>query len=169
MATIDEILSGLIDFTYHPYKALYGDLRKIYKAEALRIALSRAHKRGWLEKKIDNEEVFLKLTELGDKVLKKRRPIRKLLPWQIEEGAAKYCVIVFDIPEGNRVVRNLLRAKLREAGFIGWQKSVWVGQQVDLASLRNFLKEIDLEDYVMAFEVNDIGNSKLETLLRPRR
>jgi len=164
MATIDEILARLIDFTYHPYKSLYGDLRKIYKAEALRMALARAEKRGWLEKKLDNEEIHLKLTQLGGDILKKRRPIRKLLPWQ-SEGEGKICVVVFDIPEKNRAVRDLFRSKLKEAGMVGWQRSVWVGKNVDIEGLRDFLKEIDLEKHVLVFETESVGNDQLEKLL----
>ena len=168
MAIVDEILSNLIDFTYHPYKALYGDLKKIYRAESLRIALARAVGKGWVQKRIDKEGVFVQLTALGKERLQKSRSIRKLLPWQIEDESAKICVVVFDIPEKDRVLRNLLRAKLREAGFVGWQKSVWIGKKIDLEALREFLAEAGLADYVLAFETADTGNSKLEKALHSR-
>lgn len=169
MAIIDEILVNLIDFTYHPYKALYGDLRKVYKAEAARIALARAEGKGWVQKRIDNEQVFIKLTNLGKARLTKREAIKKLMPWQREEGDSSLCVVVFDIPERNRTIRDVLRAKLREAGFVGWQKSVWVGKNIDVNSLRALLKAADLDDYVLAFETTGLGSPKLEGVLKKLR
>ncbi|MDP2671119.1 MAG: hypothetical protein Q8P13_01525 [bacterium] len=161
MAIIDDILVQLIDFTYHPYKMMYGDLRKTYKAESVRIALSRAQKKGWLERSWNDDGTYLKLTDLGKERMLKYKPVSKLLPWQMEEGEVSYCVVVFDIPEKSRSTRDLLRRKLKEAGFVGWQKSVWVGKNINLEKLREFLKEVGLENHVLAIETSDLGDEAL--------
>ena len=57
------------------------------------------------------------LLRAGDKKIKLRKPKR----WD-----KKWRVVIFDVPEHRRVVRNKIRVALENIGFLKLQHSVWV-------------------------------------------
>jgi len=76
-----------------------------------------------LEEKGGNK--FVRLTTKGEKRLrsfqKKEGAFKKPKRWD-----GKWRVVVFDIKEKRRVIRNKLRAELEATGFVRLQNSVWV-------------------------------------------
>jgi CRISPR-associated endonuclease Cas2 len=56
------------------------------------------------------------LTEDGEGLLTRVRPTR--------DGVWK--IVIFDIPEKKREIRNTLRSKLKTLGFKKWQESIWI-------------------------------------------
>lgn len=156
------------DLIYHPYKLLYGDLKKYYRSDSLNHSLKKAEKRGWVKKQIINEALYIALTDLGKENL---IHLNKSAGLQLRRGSSegwdgKYRLVIFDIPERNRVVRDTLRRKLKEFGFVGWQKSVWVTRQDVTKNLRKFLEENNLDDYILVIETGELGNKKLEELAK---
>lgn len=177
MSLVKEILESLsVPFTegqltisgviYHPHKILHGDLKKLYRQNTVYQTLRRAEKDGFVKKKIIDEQIYIALTKFGREKLEQ---IRSKPNFDVEtknkEWDGRYRLVFFDIPEKNRVIRDLLRSKLRELGFIGWQKSVWVGREDVLSELREFFEKIGLQDYVLVIETQDLGNNKLEYFL----
>jgi phenylacetic acid degradation operon negative regulatory protein len=150
---------------YRPYKLLYGDL-KLAKQNSVYRALGRAEKRGYVKKRIVDEKTYIALTKLGRDKLKKIKD-KPDFDTKVEdkEWDGKYRLVFFDIPEKNRAVRDLLRSKLKELGFVGWQKSVWVGREDVTAKLRGFFEEAGLRDYALVIETEDLGSKKLEYFL----
>lgn len=61
-------------------------------------------------------------------------------------------VVIFDIPEQKRVLRNLFRRNLKKWGFQPLQKSVWVSKQAVFEKLNNYIKELGLTEYIKVFE-----------------
>jgi CRISPR-associated endonuclease Cas2 len=151
------------DFVYHPYKFLYGDLKKLYRADSLTHSLSRAERKGWIKKLINEEKAYVALTTLGREELVKLKEDRGLkLTSGKKRWDGRYRLVIFDIPEKSRIVRDTLRRRLKEFGFVGWQKSVWVTKENVTRALRSFVKENALEDYILVIETTDLGNKKLE-------
>ena len=154
------------EIVYHPYKLLYGDLNKIYKENTIYKGIKRAEQGGYLTRKKINEKTYLALTQLGEGKLKK---LKNKLKFDIQAGSkewdGKYRLVCFDIPEKDRTARDLLRNKLKEFGFIGWQKSVMVSRQDVTKELREFFEKAELKDYVLVIETEDLGDHKLEYLL----
>ena len=157
--TIGEII-------YHPYKMIYGDLNKIYRQNTIYKGVKRAEQDGYLTRKKIKENTYLALTQLGEGKLKK---LKNKLDFDIQadnkEWDGKYRLVFFDIPEKDRSARDLLRNKLKEFGFLGWQKSVMVSRQDVTKELREFFEKAGLKDYVLVIETEDLGNRKLEYLL----
>ena len=154
------------DIVYHPYKILYGDLKKLYKGGTVQRSLKRAEKSGLLQKRKIDEKTYLTLTELGEKkLIQLRKELKISIEAKDEEWDGKYRIVLFDIPENNRAVRDLLRAKLKELEFIGWQKSVWISKKRVTKELRDFFKEAGLGDYTLVIETQDLGDNKLEYLM----
>jgi len=65
----------------------------------------------------------------------------------------RFCLVVFDIPENKRRLRELLRAFLDECGFIPLQKSVWISQFNATKELSEFFEFLGLEEYIRVFTV----------------
>ena len=181
MSVLKSILEGLSvpfnegnlsagEVVFHPYKLLYGDLKKIYKQDALSQAIRRAENSGFLKKSRIKGEVYTSLTELGTQKLEKLRgKLRLNIKTKEKEWDGKYRLVLFDIPEENRAIRDLLRNKLKELGFIGWQKSVFFSKEDVTNELRKFFEETDLGDFALVIETKDLGNKKLEYLLNKDR
>lgn len=137
------------DFTNHHYRYHYGipELKKASLAQALK----RLRENGFIEL-ISDHEIAFRLTEKG-----KDKALIASLKFSNEQWDGKWRLVVFDIPEKRRPARDLLRQKLKEWEFTNLQKSVWGSKKNCLKPLRNFIKQVGIEDWVMVFESDDIG------------
>lgn len=86
----------------------------------------------------------LKLTSLGKDFLGLR-----------EEWDGKFRVVIWDIPENKRRLRDLLRRKLKEWKFVSLQKSVWVSKRNVTEKLRQLVKELEMTEWVIVIESDD--------------
>jgi len=98
-------------------------------------------KRGLIETKREGFDVKIALTKEGRKLAGKYQ-IDDLEIERPKKWDKKYRLVVFDIPNATRLVRDVVRRKLKEWGFYPLQKSVWIypfecQEEVDL--LREFL------------------------------
>lgn len=97
------------------YNTKYYVKKKIFKLE----------EQGLIEFKEQKEGIFVRLTDKGKRKLLKYRlgdiQIKKPRKWD-----KKWRVIIFDIKEDNRKVRDDLRSELINLGFAKLQNSVWV-------------------------------------------
>lgn len=119
---LEKTIDGAVlldDFVDHPYKYATGFTRPPnFKKQALSKAIQRLREAGYIENGVDQGAVILKLTEIGRDYL------------GIEESwDGKYRIVIWDIPENKRRIRDLLRRRLKEWGFKNWQRSVWVSRR----------------------------------------
>lgn len=70
-------------------------------------------------------------------------------------------VIVFDIPETYRKIRNWLRISLINFGFRKLQKSVWIGDNLLPEDFFNALKRLKILKFVHIFSIKDSGSIKI--------
>lgn len=159
-----QIGENVATYLEAPYKMLYGDLEKVYKARSIEKALIRAERKNWLKRIVNQDEVYLALTPLGKKqldgYLNKLVIKKKNKPWD-----GKFRIVLFDIPEKNRPIRDELRNRLKEFGFVGWQQSVWATKQDVTKELREFIRRNKLQEYILVIETTDLANPELERLL----
>lgn len=123
--------------------------------DSIKAAASRLRKRGLL--KIDNGHYIL--TTLGEKTL---------AHWQLSEYKLpkppvwdkKWRIIIFDIPEKKRALRQEVRRIFREAGFERLQDSVWV-YPYDCEDVIGLMKhELGLSRYILYIIADQIENDK---------
>ena len=76
----------------------------------------------WIEK---DGKKYLRLTDAGRKVLAFEQA-KVALKNQKKKWDGRWRMVVFDVPERRRHVRNRLRAVMCEIGFVRLQDSVWV-------------------------------------------
>jgi len=100
----------------------YDDVQKISR-NTLQVTLSRLKKRGYV---INEKKGIWKITEAGKKYFLSKLPklpkSKKKTPERV-----KSIIVVFDIPEKKRKMRDWLRAELIGLGFEMLQRSVWFG------------------------------------------
>jgi len=98
-------------------------------------------RRGLIEVKREGHDVRIALTEEG----KKRAGKYQIDDFEIERPKKwdkKYRLIIFDVPNATRLIRDILRRKLKEWGFYPLQKSVWIHAfdcKGEISLLREFL------------------------------
>jgi hypothetical protein len=138
--------------TFRPHE-FFNDLENIerqkeklkrthpYKRSTLQQAFSKAKRNDYLE---FNEFGMPVLTEAGR---------RKIQPYRASKlSAGAYLLVVFDIPEYNRDLRDHLRRIFKELEFEQIQKSVWKTQYDHRALLREEIKFHGLREQVQVYE-----------------
>ena len=150
-----------MDFTYNPYKYSYKSLEQEmgFKEQSIRSSLERMEKRGVIERaKTEAGEQVLQLTNQGMKEF-----LRNKLKSATPTKKGSLVVVIFDIPELSRTVRDTLRRNLKEFGFKPWQKSVWVSEKDIFDLINDYFKNINLKGQVIVFESSrsSIDNSFL--------
>ncbi len=66
-------------------------------------------------------------------------------------------MVIFDIPEKQRQVRNILRAKLISLGFKKWQNSIWISPYTLAAEIETELNELAAQYFIRLIKTKDIN------------
>ena len=109
-------------------KLLRGTVLGSRLDERSRSAFSRLLKRGYLEYVVRDGKKVVRLTDEGQRVLERMHFQQTA---HAKEGKSRrwdkrWRLLVFDIPEHRRAVRNRLRDLIISLGFMKIQNSVWV-------------------------------------------
>ena len=103
-----------------------------------------------IKKEDDVGQIMVLITEEGKKVLSRQMPVR--------DGIWK--MVIFDIPEKQKYVRTVLRAKLKALHFKKWQNSIWVSPFVLDAEIENELKLLAKKFFVRLIKTSDINETQ---------
>ena len=120
-------LSGIISVALVAPNVL-GAMKKVgllphkRQKESIARARNRLIKKGLL---VQNKESFLRITPQGKKVFEKMQILKHGLP-KPKRWDGRWRVLIFDIPNYRKGLRAKVRRSLNVAGFILFQKSVWV-------------------------------------------
>lgn len=102
----------------------YERLKK-YPKRKVSDTFYRLRQNGLIDIKLVNRQVYISLTPEG----RKRAGIFQIDKLKLERPKRwdkKWRLLMFDIPQQKRISREALRGKLKELGFLMFQKSVWV-------------------------------------------
>ncbi len=76
-------------------------------------------------------------------------------------------MVIFDIPETQRQVRNVLRAKLISLGFKKWQNSIWMCPYTLAPEIEAELNELAKKFFIRLIKTSDINVTEdLEKLFK---
>ncbi len=89
----------------------------------------------------------LAITPEGQKLLSRHNPTR--------DGVWK--LVIFDIPEKQKYVRVVLRAKLKALNFKKWQNSIWISPYVLDEEIEKELKELGKKFFVRLIQTKNIN------------
>lgn len=124
-----------------------------YKDDYFQRTVKGMLKVGEIEKVIRRGEPVFRITSRGGVKLRHSVPLAKRIG-KIWDG--KWRLIIFDIPETEKMKREELRGKLKDLGFACWQKSVYI-TPFDVASdLAEYLSAANLADFAIALEAKKI-------------
>jgi len=137
------------DFAQYHYRYKYG-VPEVKKSDLARV-FKRLREQGLIEL-ISDKELIFRLTDQG-----KDKALWEKMKNSEEKWDGRWRIVIWDIPEKRRLARDLLRFKLKQLGFIQWQKSVWATKINCTKLLRDFIKQIGVEDWVMVLESDNIG------------
>lgn len=113
--------------------------------------VGRLYKSGYVDKSVNEGKIILKLTSAGrDWILKYGEDPKK--DW---DGIWR--LVIFDIPEQHRKVRSVLRRRLKEWGFVAWQKSVWASKKPLTQHLRKLVDDLGVDQWVLVIESSNAG------------
>lgn len=140
----------ITDFAYHHYRYIH-DTPNLPKS-SLSKAIHRLKAKGLIKKSHIDDHVVIELTNLGKNFL--------AINNSAEEWDGKWRIVAFDIPEQKRIVRNLFRRNLKKWGFRPLQKSVWVSKRDVYQKLIDYIKNLELEEFITVIEAEKIGPKK---------
>ena len=153
---LEKTIDGYVrleDFAYNPgFYAYSGGWDYSLKKSELAQVLKRLRKRGLIE--IDNKDqnkILLKLTEVGREFILLSKSEDEI------EWDGKWRIVIFDIPEDKRKIRNVFRSRLKLWDFKPWQKSVWASKKNVTSKLRNLIKELEIDNWVLVIESDNTG------------
>ena len=133
------------DFFDNPGKFVWTGYRTNLNYSSTYKAIQRLKEKGYLMTKKEEGNIIIKLTQSG----RKQISLVKILedkPWD-----HKWRIVIFDIPEQHRELRNALRYRLKEWQFQQLQKSVWISKKDIVKELKTFIQEIGLKNWVKIF------------------
>jgi len=110
-------------------------------------------KKGYIRIKNLEQKQGVILTKKGkEKVLKVKFKIKE----KKRRKDGKFEMIIFDIPEKKRHLRNLLREALHLLGYQMLQQSVWVCPYEVLEETEEIVRKYSLDPYVRIFLIEEI-------------
>ncbi len=68
-------------------------------------------------------------------------------------------IVIFDIPETKRQVRNVLRSKLASLGFKKWQNSIWISPYTIAPEIESELNELAKHYFIRLVKTTDINET----------
>lgn len=158
LLAIEKSIDGVVyfnEFINNPGYWAYGTGKHIDKSQFSQ-AIKRLREKGLIIKDIkNNEQIIFKLSDYGRELIESEKE---------EEWDGKWRIVIFDIPEQQRIIRNLFRRRLKEWGFRKWQQSVWVSQRNVTKKLRILIDDLKIGDWIAVIESDDatIGNKMLD-------
>ena len=152
--TFDIFAYKTIEEAYCP--SLY-DLRNQYKSQKSKQRFSqliyRLKRNGYIEIKNLKQNKGVVLTKKGtEKILKAKLKIKT----KQKRSDRKWQMIIFDIPEEKRYLRDLLRDNLRLLGYRILQQSIWVCPYNVFKETESFLRKYSIDPYVKLFLIEEI-------------
>lgn len=73
------------------------------------------------------------------------------------EWDGKWRIVIFDIPEERRIIRNLFRRNLKKWGFKQLQKSVWISKSNFYSKIVDYIKDLGIDHWVVVLETDKIN------------
>ena|SRR3989344_4591614 len=132
----------ILDFLESPHTFAWTGYRTNLNYSNFYKTVRQLRQKGYIETPKDGRKILLKLTDKG----KQELILKKLL--EDENWDGKWRIVIFDIPEKHRKLRNSLRIQLRQWQFQPWQKSVWASKKNVSEEIRKFVKDVGISDWV---------------------
>lgn len=150
---IAEEFKDPLGFVGKSYKKMYGWIPSQYKKHNFSHLVWRNLKTGYVEKVIKDGIPYLRLTSQGRDRIKRDFPLFAI---QKRKWDRKWRLVIFDIEEASKKIREKFRYKLREVGFGMLQKSVFISPYDIAKDFAEFIESQGLGNSAYVLEVSNI-------------
>lgn len=116
---------------------------------AVRSALSRMKRKGWLTSRKHGRRSKYALTRRGQALLREGR--RRIFEPVFTEWDGKWHLVVYSLPEKKRRLRHALRTQLSWLGFGSLAPGTWISPRDRRDELHSTFKDLAIEPYVDLF------------------
>jgi len=116
--------------------------------------LAKLKKLDWAKKIIVEREVYYEITEKGEKVIDEfLKPLKSSGKWD-----GRWRLVMFDVPESKRGLRDRLRRELTKLGMGTLQESVWISPNDIKKEIEKLAEKHLLSAEIKFFEVSQNTN-----------
>ncbi|MED1791798.1 phenylacetic acid degradation operon negative regulatory protein PaaX [Brevibacillus nitrificans] len=131
---------------------------------AVRAAISRMLRQGWLESRKVGNRSFYSVSERG----KKRLEEAAARIYKVESSAwdGKWCMVSYNIPEERRALRDQLRKELGYMGFGMLTTSTWISPNNLREAIQELTETQEITEYVEVFAAEHVGWSDPKQLVQ---
>ena len=153
LLALEKTVDGYVrveDFTTNTYIYAKGYDRPLKKS-SLAQALKRLREKGFIEKENLDNQIIFKLTQSGANLLDEFSNSQKI--WD-----NKWRIVIFDIPEQKRIIRNMFRRNLKKWGFKHLQKSVWISKRDVFDKLKKYVEDLGISQWVVIIEADRLSD-----------
>ncbi len=117
--------------------------------QAVRAAISRMNKQGWVQSEKQGNKSYYFLTDRGVKRMEEAaNRIFKLKP---EQWDGKWRMLMYTIPEEIRSIRDELRKELVWSGFGSMSNSCWISPNKLEKQVEDLIEKYEIKEYVDFF------------------
>ena len=130
------------------------ELKQIHDAQDLKRRLRELKRQRFIEARKIGERIEFGLTDQGAITMH----LDKL---RSNKGAGKIAtIIIFDVPESERFIRERFRLLIKRAGFKKLQQSVWMIQGDSYESVKELIQFLKAEKWVSVMRTSDLAHIK---------
>jgi DNA-binding transcriptional regulator PaaX len=133
-----------------PAKDLFPLFSRSQGYKAFYNTIYRLVEQGFLQRKDTLQGIRLQVTDEGTKLINRSQPQK--------DGVWK--LVIFDIPEKQKYVRVILRAKLKALHFKKWQNSIWVSPYALDNEIEEDLNELGKKFFVRLIKTTQINHTE---------
>lgn len=162
MTIIDELLILLDDLGEAPAEAIPTYFEKPNR-QVIFSSLGRLVNRGWVAKKERRQEIAYSITGRG--VAELNRILDAIKQEPDPEWNRRWHLVIFDIPESKRKLRDMFRLLLKEECFGIMKSSVWLSPWDKSEIIKRFAKRHNLSSHLVLLETAEITDTYQAVLL----
>jgi len=135
-----------------------------HNEQAVRVAVSRMLKQGWVQSEKQGNKSYYFLTKLGEsRIEEAANRIFKLKP---NEWDGKWRVLIYTIPEEKRHIRDEFRKELLWSGFGSFSNACWISPNNLEREVKLLIEKYGISDYVDFFVSRYIGPKDNQSLVK---
>jgi phenylacetic acid degradation operon negative regulatory protein len=134
-----------------------------FSANAIRLGLSRMFRKGVFNVRKVGRRSCYSLSTKGTRWMEQGRV--RAFDFEHKPWDGKWRLVVYNIPEKLRVLRDRLRSKLHSLGFANLSTSVWISPYDFFSEIEAFTSGKKMSRYVETFEAEYKGKRKVKELV----
>lgn len=133
-----------------------------FSANAIRLGLSRMSRKGVFKVRKVGRRSYYSLSTKGFRWMEQGRV--RAFDFEHKSWDGKWRLVVYNIPEKLRVLRDRLRFKLHSLGFANLSTSLWISPYDFFSEIETFTKGKKMSKYIETFEAEYKGKRNVKEL-----